>query len=309
MISPVGISSTCNAILPVDSQRAEQKPACLSTGSGCSWSQESGLTLGWPLGSASTPAPGDVSGPAPQDTAGTAQVTRGADTSHQKGTLDCKLKSGRLFPPAAPWPGLSCGPLSGVGGQVQCPLPTRAPVLPQAKRIQQWALRLLHVPQLACRPHQQLRPPPRKGQQSFLPSSGKHIYPGQAHPRWPHNGPYQPRSQAQRPCAHTKPHLFPVSTQRVRAGPERPYPDGGQEESEHYPFPFPPLTRFWTHPTLAQQLLFYRPTETPMWVEMELIQTQVLTSFLFLVLPDTIAACVTSGDHATSLSFGFLSAR
>lgn len=49
-------------------------------------------------------------------------------------------------------------------------------------------------------------PPPRKDQQSFLPSSGKHIYPGQTHPRQPHNGPYQPWSQAQKPSTHQVSH-------------------------------------------------------------------------------------------------------
>lgn len=39
---------------------------------------------------------------------------------------------------------------------------------------------------------------------SFL---GKHIYPGQAHPRQPHNGPYQPWSQALRPSAHQVSHI------------------------------------------------------------------------------------------------------
>lgn len=50
-------------------------------------------------------------------------------------------------------------------------------------------------------------PPPRKGQQSFLPSPEKHIYLGQAHPRWPHNGPYQLWSQARRPSAHRVSHI------------------------------------------------------------------------------------------------------
>lgn len=58
------------------------------------WSQPAGrrncpachwLTLGWPVGSASTPAPGDVAGPASQDTAGAVQVTRGADASTHEG--------------------------------------------------------------------------------------------------------------------------------------------------------------------------------------------------------------------------------
>lgn len=50
-------------------------------------------------------------------------------------------------------------------------------------------------------------PPPRKGQQSFLPSSEQHVYLGQAHPRWPHNGPYQLWSQAQRPSEHQVSHI------------------------------------------------------------------------------------------------------
>ena len=49
--------------------------------------------------------------------------------------------------------------------------------------------------------------PGKASKASFLPSSGKHIYPGQAHPRRPHNGPYQPWSQAQRPSAHQVSHI------------------------------------------------------------------------------------------------------
>lgn len=61
-------------------------------------------------------------------------------------------------------------------------------------------------------------PLPRKGQQSFLPSSGKHIYPGQDHPGG-HTMALISRGARRRGPAHTKSHIFPVSTRRVRAGP------------------------------------------------------------------------------------------
>lgn len=69
--------------------------------------------------------------------------------------------------------------------------------------VQQWAVTFPQAlfPSLS-QPRQ-----PRKDQQSFLPSSRKHIHPGQAHPRQPHNGPYQRRSQAQRHSAHQVSHI------------------------------------------------------------------------------------------------------
>lgn len=51
-----------------------------------------------------------------------------------------------------------------------------------------------------------------------LPSSGKHIYPQKAHPRGHTMALISLGARHQDP-AHTKSHIFPVSTQRVRGGP------------------------------------------------------------------------------------------
>lgn len=45
--------------------------------------------------------------------------------------------------------------------------------------------------------------------------------------------------------------LFPPSGSGL--GPERPYPDWGQEEGEHPHFPFPPLNHCWTHGSLQRE--------------------------------------------------------
>lgn len=101
-------------------------------------------------------------------------------------------------------------------------------------------------------------PPPRKGQQSFLPSSKKHIYLGQAHPRWPHNGPYQLWSQAQRPSAHQVSHIscfHPAGQGWAQRGHIL---TGAKRRQNTPPSPSRPLNHCWTRPSQAQRVPPFR---------------------------------------------------
>lgn len=96
-------------------------------------------------------------------------------------------------------------------------------------------------------------PPPRKGQQSFLPSSKKHIYLGQAHPRWPHNGPYQLWSQAQRPSAHQVSHIscfHPAGQGWAQRGHIL---TGAKRRQNTPPSPSQPLNHCWTRSSQARR--------------------------------------------------------
>lgn len=107
-----------------------------------------------------------------------------------------------------------------------------------------------HFPWVPFLPPPQL-PPPRKGQQSFLPSFlwEAHLSragSSRAATQWPLSA-VEPGTETQHTPSLTY-FLFPPSGSGL--GPERPYPDWGQEEGEHPPFPFPPLNHCWTHPSL-----------------------------------------------------------
>lgn len=93
--------------------------------------------------------------------------------------------------------------------------------------------------------------PGKASRASFLPPGSTSIQ-GRIIPaatQWPLSA-VEPGAETQRTRSLTY-FLFPLGGSGL--GPERPYPDWGQGEGEHPPFPFPPLSHCWTQPSWPQE--------------------------------------------------------